>query len=323
MKFNISQPLWMPADEGAGGGEGGAEKVEGAADAGADKGGASFLANADDPAAVDKAIAAPADWPEDWRDKLAGEDKDFRKRLDRVASMADFSKSYREAEKKITGGKKGVVALDEPMPDPEKDPEGLKAWREARGVPATPEDYAIPDTVKDLVTDADKPLIAAFTSSMHQKGISAAAVGPVMEWYFEQQQAGLDETIAKDKELNESLQEELRGEWGSEFRANSTLAKRMGEKLFGDLPWTEARMPDGRRLGDVPAMLRALASAATAEFGDVSFAGEQAASKTVAREAEIREIMRTDFDRYDNDPAMKAEFQQITEAKQKRDAVRR
>ncbi len=316
--FKTPSPLWSPPDDPAPVVDpAAAPVVDPAAPVDKNAPAPSFLAGAEDPALDKPAGAAPAEWPDDWRDKLAGDDKDFRKRLDRIGSMSDFSKSYREAEKKITSGKKSP-ALDEPMPDGATDPDGLKAWREARGVPDDPTGYTVPDTVKGMVTDEDKPLIASFTESMHAKGIPAAAVGPVLEWYFENQAASGDAVIAADKKAGEELQEELRSEWGSDFRPNSILAKKAGEAIFGDIPWTEARLPDGRRLGDIPGMTRSLAKAARAEFGDVAFAGDEASAKTLGRKAEIEQIRRDDFDKYDNDKALKAEYQSIVEAELKR-----
>ena len=54
--------------------------------------------------------SAPADWPADWRQKLAGEDKKTLERLGRMASPADLFKSYRALEQKVSAGelKKGL-----------------------------------------------------------------------------------------------------------------------------------------------------------------------------------------------------------------------
>jgi hypothetical protein len=50
----------------------------------------------------------------------------------------------------------------------------------------------------------------------------------------------------------------------------------------------------------------------------VSFAGDEASARTLGREAEIKNLMTTDFDAYDRNPALKKEYQEIQEAKERR-----
>ena len=52
--------------------------------------------------ASDKPVSAPANWPEDWRAKLAGEDKSYLKTLDRFNSPADLAKAYRDAQQRLS-----------------------------------------------------------------------------------------------------------------------------------------------------------------------------------------------------------------------------
>lgn len=272
----------------------------------------SFLAGADDDKIDEKTkVVAPADWPEDWRDKLASGDKDFRKLLDRYGSVNEYAKAGREAQKKLSSGKPDA---DEPMPDAEKEPEKAKEWRKVRNIPDDPTGYTVPDTVKNLVTDADKPRLTAFTEAMHAKGIPTSAAGAVMEWYFQEQDAIASAIAETDKGNSEALQEELRSEWGTDFRANSTLAKRYAEKVFGDVPWTEARLPDGRRMGDIPEMVRALADAGRSEFGDVSFASGDSANKLMSRKKELETMMAEDRPTYMSKPELAKEYEAIIDA---------
>lgn len=53
---------------------------------------------------ADKPVIAPADWPEDWRSKVAGEDAKELARLQRMGSPADVWKAYRALEAKISSG---------------------------------------------------------------------------------------------------------------------------------------------------------------------------------------------------------------------------
>lgn len=321
MIIRTPTPLWAAdgaaagADTVAGGGAdtvaaGGADTVAGSdGDKVDDK---SFLAGADDDKIDDKTkVVAPADWPDDWRDKLAGGDAAARKRLDRFKAPTDIFKSYTELEGKFKAGK---PADDEPMPDGEKEPEKLKEWRKARSIPDDPTGYAVPDTVKALVTDADKPRLAAFTEAMHAKGIPTSAAGAVMEWYFQEQDAIANSIAETDMANKESLTDELRTEWGSDFRANATLAKRGAEKVFPGIAWEDARLPDGRRMGDVADIVRSLADFGRTEFGDVSFASSDSANKTMARKQELETMMAEDRQKYNSDPKYSKEYQAIMDA---------
>lgn len=330
--FKTPLPFYAPDDEGAGGGGddvkqdagadvGGADKGTadpGGADAGADKSdgdkGGSFLAGADDPAGDDgKKVVAPADWPEDWRDKMANGDEAMRKRLDRFKAPGDVFKSYTELEGKF---KKGAPSNDEPMPDAEKEPEKAKEWRQARGIPDEPSGYVPPDSVKAMITDEDKPNLASFTEHMHKSNVPASAVGPALEWYFQQQQAGAEAIAAADRTDKTETEDALRSEWGSDFRSFATVAKRFADEAVPGL--LDARLPNGRVVGNDPAFVKMLADLGMREYGDVSFAGGEATNRTMARKEELETMMSEEPDKYFNNKKYQQEYLEIMEAEAKR-----
>lgn len=320
----------------AGAGEGDKKQDDaGAGDAGDDKGGddkggdksgaddkgGNFLDNVDkaNDKTGDEAGDKPKDgdkasWPDDWRDQMAGDDKELRKALDRYPTPAAVAKANREAQVKLRSGK---PADDEPMPDPEKEPEKAKEWRQSRGIPDDPTGYAVPDTVKNIVTDADKPRLAEFTEHMHKNNVPAAAVGPALEFYFQTQEAANTAIATADKADESDTEEALREEWGPDYRANSTIAKRFAEEVTPGLNWFSARLPDGRVLGNVPEFAKALAEMGRERFGDVSLAGADNTAKTMARKTELENLMRDDPDRYHADPKNSAEYQKIVDAELK------
>lgn len=300
-----------PADPGAGAGD---QTDPGAA-------GGSFLAGADDASKdSDKKVVAPADWPDDWRDKMGAGDKEALKTLERYKSPADVAKALREAQKKIGAGR---TLSDEPMPDAEKEPEAAKEWRKARGIPDDPTGYEVPDAVKSLVKDEDKPRLAEFTEFMHKKGVPASAAGAAMEWYFQTEAEGAAAIAEADKADATEVEDTLRAEWGSDFRANATVAKRFAEEITPGINWFEARLPDGRTLGNVPEFVKALAELGTREYGDVAFAGGEATNKTLARKEEIERMMRDDIDAYRANPKLAQEYEAIVDAELKRNARQR
>lgn len=317
-------PLWAPD-----GAEGGGEVVEkdppvdANADAGADD--AEIDAGAEqgtDKSALGSDVAdegkeAAADWPEDWRERLAGDDKEFAKILKRFASPNGLAKSFKDAQNKIRSGK-----LRRDMPDA-GDEAAMKEWRKAEGIPDDPTGYAIPDSVKTMMTDEDKPMLASFTEFAHGKNLPQPAVDAALEWYYETQEAIATERLAADKEAGEATTTALRNEYGPEYKANMTLAR----DFMAATPeignnWTEARLPDGRRLGDIPEFVMHIVDQAKATFGDTVFATPDAEAKHNSRRAELEKIRDTDFDRYERE-GLDKELLAITEKDLAREQRRR
>jgi hypothetical protein len=275
-----------------------------------------FLGGADD--LDEKATKGQGKWPDNWRDEIAGGDKDFRKHLDRYASPADYMKAGYAAQQKIRSG--NPVADDEPMPDPEKEPEKAKEWRKARGIPDDPTGYAVPDEVAKLVTDEDKPRLALFTEAMHQAGVPQKYAGAAMAWYFKEQEAANAVIAEADKADKAETEDKLREEWGSDFRANSTVAKRFAEEITPGINWFEARLPDGRKLGNIPDFVMAINRLGLAEYGDVTFAGRDAADRSTNRMKEIELIMQNDPDRYTAE--LRKEYEALMEGEVRRKEAR-
>lgn len=272
---------------------------------------ASFLGT--DPDKIEQPNGSPAAFPDNWRDLMAGEDKDTRKALDRFKGPSDVAKSWREAAAAIS---KGVKAPARPADD---QPEQLKQWRETMGIPPEATGYQLADPVAKRFTDADKPNMELFTTGMHKRDMPPNAVNAALDVYADMQDLVMSSMAARDKELNTSCQDELRQEWGSEFRANAELARAAAEKLTPGVNWFEARLPDGRRLGDIPGVVRTYAQLGKDQFGDVSFAGDTRTNVTEGRIAEIKKMMADDKSPYYTDGGkIKTEYQGLLEAKDRR-----
>src|SRR5206468_684958 len=105
-------------------------------------------------------------WPDDWRAKLAGDDKAFLKRLERFTDPAAVAKSYRELETKVSAPKVNAPPAD-------ASPEQVAAWRKDQGLPETPDAYIsgleMPDGV--VFGDADQPVLQKFAATAHEMNI--------------------------------------------------------------------------------------------------------------------------------------------------------
>jgi len=93
------------------------------------------------------------------------------------------------------------------------------------------------------MTDDDKPMLSSFTEFVHEKNLPQSAVDAALEWYFGQQATILEEQSTADKAASEATIEELRQEYGREYRGNMQLAKDFIAQIPGvGVDWAEARM---------------------------------------------------------------------------------
>lgn len=257
-----------------------------------------------------------ATMPENWRDLAADGDEDTLKLLKRYGSVKGVAKALREANDKIRSGKTGVA--DEPMPDPEKEPDKAKAWRKERGIPDDPTGYVLPEDVTKRLADEDKPLVTSFTEFAFSKGASPAAVELGAAWYAEMAETARAERIAADQEASSTAEEDLRKDWGAEYKGNLKLAARFVESIPGVGPaWAEARMPDGTRLGDNPAFMAWASDQGRNTFGDAVFASSDSERRHNDRKAEIEGIMKSDISRYYSE-GLDKELIEITQREEKR-----
>lgn len=237
------------------------------------------------------------DWSDDWREKMAGGDKDTQKLLERYTNPVSAAKALKEARALISSGK-----IKRDMPDP-SDKEALAEWRKENGIPDDATGYKLPETVVKRMTDDDKPMLASFTEFAHAKGAPQQVIEIASEWYFDMAEAAAEKTAADDKQAYDDCEATLRKDWvHGEYKANMQLGKRFLDDIPGvGANWAEARLPDGRKLGNVPEFVTWAAEQGRNHFGDAVFANAGAESRHMSRKAEIEKIRDTDFTRYENE----------------------
>lgn len=260
---------------------------------------------------------APADefkWSDDWRERMAGGDETLLRQLKRYSSPATFAKGFKERDDMIRSGK-----LKRDMPDA-SDEKALAEWRKEQGIPDDPSGYKLGDAIVGRLTDEDKPVLATFTEFAHKKGLPNNAVEVAAEWYVSQMDAIAEKRTQIDNEARETAEDFLRKEWApGEFKANMNLAKRFIEDIPGvGSSWAEFRGPDGRRLGDIPEFVMAMADKARDHYGDAVFSSSDSEAKHTARKDEIERIMRTDINAYRADPKLAQEYEAILDRELKR-----
>lgn len=277
--------------------------------------------------AVGDGVQAPADYPADWREKMAtGADGkvDAKKleQLKRFTSPVDLGASWFDAQGKIRSGKAGE---DVPMPDAATDPEGNKKWREERGIPLDATGYKLPEPLEAKLAPEDKPILASYTEFAAKKGLSPAEVARGVEWYSEMADAQAEETNRLDAEQKDATETALMKEWGAEYKPMKTIANRYAAEVLGGADLMFARLPNrpefgenaGKMVGNIPALVKSLANLGKAQYGDVSFAGGEAAKQSEARITELEKIMHTDIDKWNASPDLRKEHFDLISARDK------
>lgn len=308
------------ADAGAGADDKSAAGNAGAGDAGKgadadDKGNAGAGADAGDgkggegKGADDKSTAV---LPDNWRELAAGNDEELAALLKRYGTLNGVAKALKDAKNTI---RSGVIKRD--MPDP-KDEKAMGEWRKEQGIPDDPTGYVLPEPILKRLTDEDKPVLANFTEFAHAKNAPPAFVEMATEWYIAGQEAAATKLAEDDAAATEAAEDDLRKDWApGEYKANFTLAKRFMDQIpvIGAV-WSEARLPNGRRLGDFPEFIAWASDQGRNSFGDATFATADNEAKHTARKAEIEKIRDTDFERYERE--FSNEYRDILEKELKR-----
>jgi hypothetical protein len=251
-----------------------------------------------DPAPSDPPPADPepvkGDWPDDWRERLAGDDAAFLRQLKRYSSPTTFAKGFKEREDLIRSGK-----VQRDMPDP-ADEKAVAEWRKEQGIPDDPTGYVLPETITKRLVDADKPMLANFTEFAHKNNLPPSFVEKGAEWYTTLSEQVAEKQVADDTAASEACEDALRKDWAhGEFKANLTLGKRFMESIPGiGASWTEARLPDGRRLGDIAEFVAWSADMGRERFGDSVFASPDAESRHSNRLQEIEALMKSNYQEY-------------------------
>lgn len=254
------------------------------------------------------------DWPEDWRDKMAAGDEKLRQRLERFASPIDILKAYRALESK-------QGELVKPLPD-NPTAEELSAWRKSNGIPDKPEDY---DTTLDggvVIGEQDKPLVGQFLAAMHEKNAKPEHVKAALATYFKLVEGQQADWAKQDAEFKDQAEEELRGEWGTEYKLNDNIGNNFLALAPAELRerFLNGRTADGRLIKHDPGVRRWMAQMGR-ELNPVATvvpgSGANAAATINDEIAKYEKQMRTDWHGWHKDEASQARYRDLLTAKEK------
>jgi hypothetical protein len=256
----------------------------------------------------------------DWRLRVAGDDRELLKQLERYATEADFGKAHVSLRGKLSSGEYRRA------PGKEATPDEIAQWRADIGLPASAEDYmadlALPDGT--VLSEADKAIMLKFAGAAFDGNIDKQAFGRMAARYYELQDTARSAREARDAEFQEQAEETLREAWkGADFKRNKNAIENMLTRWPEGLAdnFLAGRMADGSRIGDNPVMAQVLAQIASGlEPGRTLVPdGFTPASQGVAqRIASIEALMGDRHSEYWKGPkanAMQAEYRELVAAR--------
>lgn len=256
------------------------------------------------------------DWPEDWLDKLAGADEKIKNQLGRYASPKAVADALIAAQKKISSYKPQVELPKDPKP------EDIIAYRKAYGIPEKASDYDIKLENGVVIGEADKVLVDKFLERAHARHAKPAEVKAALQDHFENLQIQNEEITARMAEQRKVAEDELRAEWGGDFRKNANIINNFLQNKFGGevVPaLMGAVLGDGTVLQDNPKVLRALLSMAN-ELDPIATLGGSSNATAQSIDSELKELnhlIATDPDKYWNDQRKVDRYQELKSIKEK------
>lgn len=252
---------------------------------------------------------------------MVGGDEALAKRLEKYSSPDQVGKALLSLQNRLSSGE---LKMPKPRPvagaDGKVDPEAVKAWKAEQGLVAEPDGYNFPlgNGVKlEDLDEGGKGRIAKLNGAFFDADLSQTQVDKVVGTYNEMVEESARAQAAMDAKSFDTCEDDLRANWGADYRDNINANLAFMEKTFGD-DMTDAmmgaRLGDGSRLMANPAFAKALNGLARAAnpYGAAE-TGETSGGKSVAgRIEEIKQIMKTDIGRYQNE-GLDKEYQKLLE----------
>lgn len=195
--------------------------------------------------------------PDDATPEQKEEHDKLTKLVKRFNTLPDAVKALREAQRKISSGElKAPLAKN-------ATPEQVAEWRKENGIPEKPEDYKIELPKGVVLGDADKPIVDGFVKAMHEKNTPPDVVNAAVAWYVQSQEERLQAMAESDKQYRAAMEDTLREEWGTDFRANKDGVEAMVGQWPEDVrkALLTARTGEGFLI-EHPGVMRALADQA-------------------------------------------------------------
>jgi len=254
-------------------------------------------------------VVTPATWPADWQQKLAGDDKEALKTLSRFTDPTALFKSYEAMRAKMASGE-----LKAPLAKDAK-PEEVAAWRKANGIPEAPDKYELKLEDGLVIGEPDKPLVDEYLKVAHALNQTPEQASANVGWYLQMQRQQEEVLTENNLKARSACEEELRAEWGQEYKANLNA---IGSLLDGAPEGVKAtvlsaKTIDGTNALNQPNVMRWLASLSREINPVATIVGIGGATPQGLedRKAAIETMMRENREAYNKDEKVQQEYRDI------------
>jgi hypothetical protein len=259
----------------------------------------------------DKSDEGP--WPTDWRQQIAGDDEKALNQLGRYATPADVWTKARALEQRVTSGE-----LKDSTPFPEKGSDEEKAeWRVNHGVPESHDKYEI---ARELEKE-DRESLNGFLEYAHNKNMGAGEVNTMIDYFYQRLEEDETRVSEGDKVAQKQAEDELRVEWGGEYRAHMNRIEALIDMVPGEAKesFLDARLPDGTKIRSNPDVMKFLLNSAIAFNPATTIvpADGDVMSGIQDEIDQIKEVMKTNRKKYNSDEKMQAQYRKLLEAQEK------
>lgn len=250
-------------------------------------------------------------WDDGWREKIAGTDEKLLKRLERYPSIKAATDALIEAQNKVRSGEVKFALKDGATP------EEVSAWRKDNGIPEKYSEYDV-----GVIDPAFKDITENFLKMAHDKNYTPDKARAGVEFLIAEHARIAEATHEQDNIAAEKSENEMRQEWGSDYKANfnaisNLLAKHTPEGFAAE--FFGGRLANGRVIGDDPATLRFLATVSRElnPFATILPGGTNQANVAQSRLTELEGMMGDENSPYNKGSqanALQAEYRKLTEA---------
>lgn len=204
------------------------------------------------------------DLPEDWRKQsilatgMTEDDKGFEKRMKQLERVSDYgvlAKNYFEAQDKIRKGE-----ISNGLPE-DATPEQLTAYREAHGIPESPDAYKLALDEGLVLGESDERIMGSVYEIAHGKNIDAETMSEMTNAVLKSRQAEAQARIDQDGVDKLTSDKILRDTWNHDTETNKNLVIGLVNQLPETIrePFMSARLPDGRAAFNSPELIVAMA----------------------------------------------------------------
>ena len=200
-------------------------------------------------------------------------------------------------------------------------PEQVKEYREALGIPETPDKYDLGKDIK--IEGMDPTLLGEVLKEAHESNQTPDQVKATLKAWSKISQSVKEQQYESDVNIQKTSEDALRAEWGTEYRRNINIIHGMldgaaspglKDAIMG------GRLADGTPIGSSPDALKFLVGLALIQnpTGVVVPGSEANPMKGVEEElAKIDQTMKTNRAAYNKDEKMQARYRELLVAKEK------